>query len=315
MKNNSDKRCPITYEIIHSDQRYSNRGLHQLAPQLTDLLPLPLSAEELRQEARNRADKMSIQGIQAKLSAIIDVKNNSFKIVDREGTYILKPPSDLYPEVPQNEDLTMRLAKTVNIPVPLHGLLFNADQTFTYFIKRFDRGPRHRKYACEDFAQLSGHTRDTKYNSSMESIAKIIERFCTFPEVEKKALLIRILFNYLVGNEDMHLKNFSLLTINNKIQLSPAYDFLNSTIALGNAREEMALPLHGKKQQITRKDIFNYYAQDCLNLNEKVVQGIIKNFQAQFPTWKSFIDASWLSAAMKNSYEKLLSQRINHLQL
>jgi serine/threonine-protein kinase HipA len=97
--NSSDKRCPITYQAIGADQRYSSAGLHLLSPKLNDLLPLPLSAAELRQEARNRADKMSIQGVQAKLSAIIDVKDNSFKIVDRNGTYILKPPSDLYPDM------------------------------------------------------------------------------------------------------------------------------------------------------------------------------------------------------------------------
>ncbi len=312
---NSTLRCPITYQLVTPPDHYSKAGLKILSPRLTDLSPLTLNAEQLRREAQQRADKMSIQGVQPKLSANLDITNHCFKLVDRGGHYILKPPSELYAELPQNEDLTMRLAACATIPVPLHGLLFNADQSFTYFIKRFDRGPKQQKYACEDFAQLSGSTRDTKYNSSMEKVAKIIELYCTFPEVEKKQLFLRVLFNYLIGNEDMHLKNFSLLTMNNKIQLAPAYDYLNSTIALGNVQEEIALPLHGKKRNLKRSDFINYYAGEILGLNTNVVQIVLNTIQSQFSQWRELIDASFMSRSMQQAYLKVLTQRIQQLAL
>ncbi len=308
-------RCPITYVILDKSNRYSTQGLRMLSSKLTDLQPLPLSAEELRYEARKHADKMSIQGVQAKLSAILDVKHQVFTIVDQLGDYILKPPSELCSELPQNEDLTMRMAASVKIPVPIHGLIYNKDLSFTYFIKRFDRGTKHKKYSCEDFAQLSNHTRETKYNFSMEKIIQIIENFCTFPEVEKKQLFIRVLFNYLVGNEDMHLKNFSLITNKNITQQTPAYDYLNSTIVLSVAREEIALSLRGKKNNITRGDLMEYYAKTRLGLNDVIIQNILENFQSQFANWRQLIHASFLSEKMKQAYLQLVSQRIENLKL
>src|SRR5882724_11657416 len=111
----------------------------------------------------------------------------------------------------------------------------------------------------EDFAQLSGASRDTKYESSMEKVAKVIDAYCTFPVIEQIKLFQRVLFSFLVGNEDMHLKNFSLITRKTgRVDLSPAYDFVNSTIALPNAKEEMALPIRGKRSNLTRSDIFDY---------------------------------------------------------
>lgn len=130
-----------------------------------------------------------------------------FEIVELGGTFILKPPHPIYDELPQNEDVTMRLAKSVGIEVPFHGMIYNIDDSLTYLIKRFDRLPRGHKVATEDFSQLMGHSRDTKYESSMEKLIPVIEKHCTFPLLEKMKLFRRTLFNFLVGNEDMHLKN------------------------------------------------------------------------------------------------------------
>ncbi len=207
------KRCPITYQPISGDDelKYSRHGLRMLSRSLTCLDDLTLSAEEQRREAMARATKMSIQGVQPKLSARLLVKEGRFEVVDRGGRYILKPQTHLYPNLPENEDLTMRLARTVGIELPLHGLVFSADGSLTYFIRRFDRGARSRKLAVEDFAQLAGLTRATKYAFSMERLIPILDRYCTFPAVEKLELFRRTLFCYLTGNEDMHLKNFSLI--------------------------------------------------------------------------------------------------------
>lgn len=132
-------------------------------------------------------------------------------------------------------------------PLALNGLVYSKVNSLTYFIKRFDRIGHNKKLALEDFAQLSGEDRHTKYKSSMENVIAIIEQFCTFPKIEFVKLFKLTLFNFLVGNKDMHLKNFSLITKDRKISISPAYDLLNSTIAQKNTKEEIALPLKGKK--------------------------------------------------------------------
>ena len=177
-------RCPITYYDCGLNI-YSEKGLKSLSPALKKLAPLNLTAEELREEAMMRACKMSIQGIQPKLSAILNIKEGFFKIVDQNGKYILKPQHPFFPDLPQNEDLTMRLALTIGIEVPLHGLIWSKDNSLTYFIKRFDRKGQHERIAVEDFSQLAGLGRDTKYNYSMEKLVRLIDRYCTFPVIEK----------------------------------------------------------------------------------------------------------------------------------
>lgn len=263
--------CPITFEPIEPSQIYSAKGLHLLAPTLKMLKPLEFSAAGLRLEAIRRSAKISIQGVQAKLSAKLLPSKNCFVLVDKGGTFILKPPSEIWPELPANEALTMTLAKTIGLEVPVHGLVQNKDGDWTYFIKRFDRYQKNQKHPLEDFAQLSGATRDTKYNSSMEKVAKIIDTFCTFPTKEKIKLFTLTIFSYLIGNEDMHLKNFSLITRDEVVQLSPAYDLLNTSIALANVSEEMALPLNGKKNKLQMTDFTDYYGKKILGLNDKVI--------------------------------------------
>ena len=301
-------RCPSTYKEIAPGTRYSPEGLKRLTQQLKDLQDLPYSAEEQRQEAVARASKMSIQGVQPKLSARLNIAQGIFEVVDNGGVYILKPQSH-YPQVPENEDLTMRLAESTGIEVPLHGLIYSKDGTFTYFVKRFDRTGKKEKVSVEDFAQLSGKTRDTKYNSSMEQVASVIDRYCTFPTVEKLKLFRLTLFNFLVGNEDMHLKNFSLIRREGKIELSPAYDLLNTTIALGNVTEEIALPLGGKKRNLSRSLLLENFGRERLGLTETVMGDVLMELATAFGEWEKLIQRSFLSDTMKKRYVDLLSRR------
>lgn len=309
------KYCPITYEIIDDTENYSLKGLRLLSPQLTKLKALDLSAEEQRQEAIDRVGKMSVQGVQKKLSAQLKIKAGCFEIVDQKGHYILKPPSDHFEELPANEAITMFLAKTIGLEVPIHGLLYSKDKSMTYFIKRFDRAGHNKKLSLEDFAQLSGGDRHKKYQSSMEKVIAIINKYCTFPKIELVKLFRLTLFNFLIGNEDMHLKNFSLLTKDRKTALSPAYDLLNSTIALKNAKEELALPLRGKKNNVTKNDFFKYFALEQLELNQKVIDSIIKEFQMAIPRWQELIGCSYLSQNMQQKYRLLLNDRCERLDL
>jgi serine/threonine-protein kinase HipA len=298
-------RCPITYELC-GNGKYSEKGLRMIAPKLTHLNELPYTAAELRQEAANRAKKLSIQGVQPKLSATISVVEQEFKIVDQFGTYIIKPQNDLFPELPQNEDVTMRMAKVFGLDVPFHGMLYAKDGSLSYFIKRFDRYGKGKKLATEDFAQLTGNTRDTKYRFTMEKLVPVIDEFCSFPAIEKADFFKRILFCYVTGNEDMHLKNFSLITKNGKTTLTPIYDFLNSSIAIKNSEEEIALTLKGKKSNLKATDFIDYYAKERLQLNEKTITTILEQMHNTIPKWKELLDISFLSDEMKEKYLGLL---------
>lgn len=307
-------RCPITYELC-GDRKYSERGLKMLSPKLNQLNDFNFTAEEQRREAIERADKMSIQGVQPKLSVILSIKNERFEIVDIGGKYILKPQSTDYEQLPENEDLTMRLASMVGIEVPLHGMIYCKDDSFTYFIKRFDRFGKSGKIPLEDFSQLSGQSRDTKYKYSMEKVVILINTYCTFPVLEKIKLFRLTLFNFLVGNEDMHLKNFSLITENNVTKISPGYDLLNSSIVLKKAVEEIALPLNGKKSNITQNDLFTHFAKERLEINNQIIDEMINQFKYAKNEWVENIEISFLNDKMKERYLKLLNSRCNKIGL
>lgn len=302
-------RCPITYALCGTD-KYSEKGLRMIAPKLTYLNDLPYTAVELRQEAANRAKKLSIQGVQPKLSAAISIMDQEFKIVDQFGTYIIKPQNDLFPQLPENEDVTMRMAKVFGLEVPFHGMVYAKDGSLSYFIKRFDRYGKGKKVATEDFAQLTANTRDTKYRFTMEKLIPVLDEFCSFPAIEKADFFKRILFCYVTGNEDMHLKNFSVITKNGKTTLTPVYDFLNSTIAIKNPEEEIALSLKGKKSNLKASDFIDYYAKDRLQLNEKTITNILQQIQQAIPKWKELLEISFLSKDMKEKYLNLLERRL-----
>ena len=143
-------RCPITFDACGESQ-YSSAGLHQLSPRLTDLKDFPYSAAEQRREAVIRAGKLSIQGVQPKLSAVLKTADAELRLQDTGGRYIIKPPHDTFPHLPENEALTMRMAAVTGIEVPFHGLIHCKDGSLSYIVRRFDRGPRHKKISSRRF--------------------------------------------------------------------------------------------------------------------------------------------------------------------
>ena len=308
-------RCPITYTPLSSDAvKYSKKGLTLLSRTLTHLNDLPYAQTEQLEKAKNMAIKMSIQGVQPKLSALLNTRQQGFELTEQGGTFIIKPQSNNWAHLPENEDLTMRLAQSIGIEVPLHGLIYCKDESLSYWIRRFDRpslkSPLTQKLPIEDFAQLSGETRHTKYRSTMEKVAKIIEKFCTFPALEKEKLFKLTLFNFLTGNEDMHLKNFSLITRDNTVSLSPAYDLLNTTLAMGiNTREELALPLNGKKNNLKRTDFIDYFAQERLQIMPTLIKAILKEIETKLDHWHEMIEISFLPPPYKLGYKNLLTSR------
>lgn len=307
-------KCPISY-LPCGDKMYSAKGLKLLASGLSQLSKLEYTAEEQRTEAFNRGSKMSIQGVQPKLSAILNIKKEKFDIVDRNGRYIFKPQHDYFPEMPENEDITMRLASLTGLDVPMHGMIWAKDNTLTYFIKRFDRQGQKDKIPIEDFAQLAGLSRDTKYNYSMEKVVKLIDKFCTFPSLDKVKLFKRFIFSFIIGNEDMHLKNFSIINRNGKIELSPCYDLVNTTIEYKSPIEEIALPLRGKKKNLTRNLLIIYFGKEKCDLTEKVIDKVLKSIIVARPKWIEEINNSFLSSEMKEKYLELVDSRFARLNL
>jgi serine/threonine-protein kinase HipA len=307
--------CRITYQPC-GDAAYSPKGLDLLSKSLTQLNDLPFSADEQRRDAVSRMKKMSIQGVQPKLSALLNVRQQGFELVDTGGTFILKPQNINFPYLPENEAITMCMAAKAGIEVPTTGLAGSIDGSFTYFIQRFDRFTKSRKLATEDFTQLLGYKRETKYDASMEKLVEILERFCTFPMLEKEKLFRLVLFNFLVGNEDAHLKNFTLITRQNKVELSPAYDLLNSTIVLrGTQIEEFALPLAGKKRKLNRSLLVDYYGKERLKLSDKTILKVLTELQSAIPEWLNLLTVSFLPDDLKEKYRALLSKRIDILKL
>ncbi len=206
----------------------------------------------------------------------------------------------------------MRLAAVVEIETPFHGLVYVKDGSFSYFIRRYDRPNRKKKIHVEDFAQLSGRSRETKYDSSMEQVAEIIEKFATFPAVEKVKLYERTLFNWIVGNDDMHLKNFSIIRRDGKVELAPAYDFV-STVIVMNSPEEMALPLNGEKNKLKRSDLVDYFGRDRLRLSDKTIQNTILRLSTVNHDWRMLIQKSFLTDEMKMKYHRIIGERFARL--
>lgn len=307
--------CPITLEPVPEGRLYSREGLRTLHPKLVGLAPLELSHEEQLRQARLRADKMSVQGVQPKLSAVLKVKEGRFAIVDRGGRYLLKPNPPPYEEVPANEAVTMTMAAAAGIEVPAHGLVPAVDGSWVYAVRRFDRTGWTGKRHVEDFAQLSAATRETKYESSLERVAALIDEHCAFPALEKPKLARRLLFCFLTGNEDMHLKNFSLQVVDGTVSLSPAYDLLNTTLVLEDAQEETALPLGGKKKNLTRKLWLDYFCSERLGLSPAIVDDLSSDFRAAIPAWRKLLERCYLTAPKKKAYRELLDERLDRLGL
>jgi serine/threonine-protein kinase HipA len=256
---------------------------------------------------------MSIQGVQPKLSAVLKLKDSSFALVDRGGRFILKPNPLPYEEVPANEALTMRMAAAVGIEVPAHGLLRAEDASLVYFVKRYDRVGRSGKVHVEDFAQLSGATRETKYDSSLERVVQLVDQFCTFPAIEKPKLAKRLLFCFLTGNEDMHLKNFSVWVQDGVVSLTPAYDLLSTTLVLENAKEESALPLDGRKKKLSKKSWLEYFCKERLQLTVVQIAKVMKELKDAMPIFERLIRQSLLSEQLQLGYQKILQDRAKRL--
>jgi len=313
------KRCLYCYKPLTGEEA----DFHTTCSKRMFGTPIPPALEYTKENMEELARQIIIRsvtltGVQSKLSLTIepqpdDPKRSRFTIVGLWGNYILKPPSSQFPNLPENEDLTMHLASIFGIPVAEHCLLRLASGELAYITKRFDRSS-DEKLAMEDMCQLTETLTGDKYRSSMEKIGKHIEKYSSQSGLDKVTFFEMALFSFLTGNADMHLKNFSLLTSgDNRVQLSPAYDMLNTKLAMPKDHEELALTLNGRKRKLTRAD-FDRFSQS-LGIPEKVIKGIFGSFAAQISKADEFIRNSFLSPEDKAEYMTLMQERAARLGL
>ncbi|RBL89090.1 toxin HipA [Chitinophaga flava] len=273
---------------------------------------LILDKQLLKQLAEKTINKrIAVTGVQPKLSVTLEHINGSnqdsrLTIVGLWGDYILKPQHPGYHMMPENEDLTMHLATLFKIQVCQHTLLKASDGSMVYLAKRLDR-ENGKKIHMEDFCQLSEFLTENKYKGSYEKIGKLITKYCTNKGLDLLNYFELVLFSYLTGNNDMHLKNFSVLHRGKEVLLSPAYDLLNVNLVNPADDEDLALTLNAKKKRLKLSDIIAF--ADSLNIPEKVRQNTFVKFMSINDKVESLIDASFLDEDSKNSYKLMWHQK------
>jgi serine/threonine-protein kinase HipA len=261
-------------------------------------------------EAQKMVGRMSISGVQPKLSTIVDRKHNEMTVVDRGGLYILKPPTDRFESLPENENLCMNIASAFGIEIPSHGLLPLTDDKLSYVVRRFDRSEDGLKLQQEDFQQLL-QTND-KYTGSYERIANFIKTNSNAPGLDLVNLFERALLFFVLGNGDAHLKNFSLLKREEVgYSLSPAYDIVNSRLVLPGEKEEMCLSLQGKKNNISKNDF--YGLAEHLNLNKKQVNNALERLNGLISSIETKIEESFLEKQLKNRFLDIFNERMERI--
>jgi len=221
------------------------------------ILPtIKMSLADVSRQAQKLAGRLSISGVQPKLS--VALRGDELLPVTTGGRYILKPQTQTFPELPQNESLCMDLGRRFGLNTPDNILIELSDSSLAYLVKRFDRqkrGGRIDKLACEDMGQILG---GDKYAGSHEQIAGAVRRFCTFPPLELQRLFEMVLFNFAIGNGDAHKKNFSLLTRRDTVALSPAYDLVSSRLVIPEEADELALTLNGRQNRLGLPDFLTF---------------------------------------------------------
>lgn len=256
---------------------------------------------------------IAITGVQPKISLWLEEskKNVRFTIVDDKSNYIIKPQSKTYLSLPENEDLCMHLANELKIKVATHGLVRLKSGNLTYITKRFDRNGTY-KIACEDLCQLTESLTEHKYRGSYEKTGKCIRQFSTQPGLDVINFYQLVLFSFIIGNADMHLKNFSMIEKKDGVFcLSPAYDLVSTYLAIKNESEQMSLSLNGKKNKITKND-FDVLGSN-LQLTKKQIQNCYELFVASIDRIHWWIDNSFLTKDHKDSMKQLVTKRIELL--
>jgi serine/threonine-protein kinase HipA len=311
------KRCLFCYQLLLENEVDFHAVCSKKIFGVTNPPELPYSEMNMNELASQVIQSQAtVTGVQPKLSlhlASTEQPNivKRFTIVGMWGGFILKPPSPHYPHLPEVEDLTMHLASMAKIKVVPHSLIRLASGNLAYIPKRIDR-VKKEKLHMEDMCQLTDKLTEDKYRGSHEQVAKAILKFSANPGLDVINFFELVLFSFLTGNADMHLKNFSLIhQPATGPGFSPAYDLVATAIVNPVDDEDLALTLNGKKKKIKRNDFITAFT--TLGLGAKQQENIFKKMEKAKSSWFEFIDISFLNDQMKYEYKQLLEARFKRI--
>ena len=285
----------------------------------TKTLPdIEVSEEVLEQLAIESTNKgLTVPGVQKKMSLHLDNSGATprLTLVNYPTGYILKPQTKEYPCLPEAEYLVMQMAEKAKIKTVPHALIRikAQDNALAYITKRIDRRDG-KMLAMEDFCQLDGRLTEDKYKGSYERCAKIIRKYSSRAGLDITELFIRVVFSYIVGNSDMHLKNFSLIETDENSGsyiLSDAYDMLPVNSVNPADTEQTALTLNGKKRNLHRNDFLKF--ADACQIDRAVAGKIIDRLKGYESEFIRETEQSYLNDELKDNLNSLITQRINDL--
>lgn len=307
-------KCLYCYKELADGEVDFHKGCCKKFFGIPEAPELPYSLDELDTlAAQVIQSQTTLTGVQAKLSLHLDRHDGSKRltIVGLWGDYIFKPQTQSYRTLPENEDLTMHLAEIAKIKVVPHTLIRLKDGTLGYLTKRVDRSEDGDKIPMEDMCQLTERQTEYKYKSSYEQIAKVIAKYSYVPLLDLTDFYEQVFFSWLVGNNDMHLKNFSLYAPKGKLGLTPAYDLLNVTLVNPKDDEELALTLNARKKRIKKADFVK--AMETSGIAPKVFENMISKYQKLLPKFNEVIDMSFLDDEDKEMYKQSIASRLERL--
>ena len=286
----------------------------------SNMIPeLDLDEEKLKELANETVNRgYTVPGVQRKMSLQLfsDKKKKRLTLVNYPTGYILKPQVPEFRALPETEQLVMCMADASGIATVPHALLHLRDG-FAYITKRVDRVFEKddvRMLAMEDFCQLDLRLTEDKYRGSYERCEKIVEHYSARVGLDRTELFLRIVFSFLIGNSDMHLKNFSLLETqegSGEYVLSPAYDLLPVNLIMPEDEEELALTLNGKKRNLRKKD-FYLFSEKC-NISRSSAEKMIGKLVSMKETYQKMNRESLLPEEMKERFARLIEERCNIL--
>lgn len=304
-------KCLICYKPLEKLEINYHKKCLKKEFGLKQLPTVNIDEKKLKKYAKKLIEtNTAITGVQPKLSLWLEAskQNVRFTMVDNKSNFIIKPASEKYQSLPENEDLCMHLASELNIKTAKHSLIRMPSDNLAYITQRFDR-VNNKKMASEDLCQLTESLTEHKYRGSYEKTGKIIRQFSSQPGLDIITFFELLLFSYIIGNADMHLKNFSMLeNIDGSFTFSPAYDLLSTFLVIDNETEQMSLTINGKKNKIKKTD-FDMLAKN-LSLNEKQRDNSYKNFIRKKENIEWWIQNSFLPGHQKENLQKLIDTRI-----
>lgn len=299
------RKCLYCYKPLTDGEIDFHKSCARKIFESTAVPELPYTRANIRELAREIVTaSTTVTGVQAKLS--LDIARGQgnapqrFTIVGLWGRFILKPQTELYANLPENEDLSMHLAEAAGIRTVPHSLIRFSDGELCYITRRIDRTQIGDKVAMEDMCQLSERLTEHKYKGSYERIAKLIRQYSSAPLLDIINFWEIVLFSWLTGNADMHLKNFSLYRPSDAYMLTPAYDLLSTALAMPEDDEELALTLNGKKKRIKRADFEK--AMSDSGMDDKAIANLFSRFAKAIPKWHELIDMSFLPNDLQKAY-------------